>query len=183
MDELGLLCAECGRCPTATFKREAEGLGYVVLISEGTAAVLAMVQSGKVEAFVGASCMSTLREVFPIVSLVGVPAVAIPLLCDGCENTGVDADWLLDAIRSGAGQRAPRPAPAGETGPGTEDGIHRDAGTPRRRDCMGFPGALGGLVSWWRLSPTARPSPAVCGTGILPVPLDRLEACPTGGGD
>jgi hypothetical protein len=44
--------------------------------------------------------MSTLKEVFPIVSLVGVPAIAIPLLRDGCEKTELDVDWLLDAIRS-----------------------------------------------------------------------------------
>ena len=50
------------------------------------------------DGFVGSSCMSTLKEVFPIVSMVAVPAIAIPLLYDGCRNTNLDVDRLLEAI-------------------------------------------------------------------------------------
>ena len=99
VDELGLVCRGCGRCAIDRLRREAENLGYVVLVSEGTAAVLAMVQSGQIEAFVGSSCMSALEKVFPVVSLAGVPAIAIPLLYDGCSDTALDEIWLLDAIR------------------------------------------------------------------------------------
>ena len=70
----------------------------MTLISEGTAAVLELVRSGRIAAFVGSSCMSTLEEVFPIVSMVGVPAIAIPLLYDGCVDTALDVDWLVEAI-------------------------------------------------------------------------------------
>jgi len=98
MDALGLLCRGCGRCVIDMLKREGERLGYLVLVSEGTAAVLSLVQSGKVEGFVGASCMATLEKVFPIVSMVAVPAIAVPLLYDGCRSTELDVDWLLEAI-------------------------------------------------------------------------------------
>jgi hypothetical protein len=99
MDKLGLLCRDCGRCLLTSFKREAEELGYVTLISEGTAAVLALLRSGKISGFVGSSCMSVLRKVFPVVSVVGLPALAVPLLRDGCRDTALDADWLQEAIR------------------------------------------------------------------------------------
>ena len=105
IDELGLLCKGCGRCVIHTLKSEAERLGYVTLISEGTAAVLALVQSGKVDAFVGASCMTTLEKVFPVMSVVGVPAIAVPLLRDGCVNTAIDVDWLMEAIHLGGAAR------------------------------------------------------------------------------
>jgi hypothetical protein len=99
LDELGLLCKGCGRCAIDSLKREAEGLGYLVLVSEGTAAVLSLVQSGKVQGFVGASCMATLEKVFPIVSMAAVPAIAVPLLFDGCRATAMDLDWLQEAMR------------------------------------------------------------------------------------
>jgi hypothetical protein len=102
MDELGLLCQGCGQCVLAGLKADAEALGYVTLISEGTAAVVELVKSGKVAAFVGGSCMSTLEKVFPIVSMMAVPAIAIPLLYDGCERTGMDIDWLTEAIHLAA---------------------------------------------------------------------------------
>jgi hypothetical protein len=98
IDELGLVCQGCGRCVIHDLRGRAEGLGYVTLISEGTAAVLELVRSGQIAAFVGSSCMSTLEEVFPIVSMVGVPAIAIPLLYDGCVDTALDVDWLVEAI-------------------------------------------------------------------------------------
>lgn len=101
IDKLGLLCEGCGRCVLGRLKAEAERLGYLVLISEGTAAVLALVQSGKIAGFVGASCLSTLEKVFPVMALVGLPAVAAPLLCGGCRNTSLDADWIEDFLRTG----------------------------------------------------------------------------------
>jgi hypothetical protein len=61
--------------------------------------VLALLRSGKISGFVGSSCMSVLRKVFPVVSVVGLPALAVPLLRDGCRDTALDADWLQEAIR------------------------------------------------------------------------------------
>ncbi|MFA7158733.1 MAG: DUF116 domain-containing protein, partial [Kiritimatiellia bacterium] len=40
-DALGLLCAECGRCSIGKIQHEAERLGYVVLVAEGTTSVTA----------------------------------------------------------------------------------------------------------------------------------------------
>lgn len=99
MDELGLLCQGCGRCPLGALKAEAETLGYLVVISEGTSAVLALVKSGQIDAFVGSSCLPTLERVFPVMAFVGLPAVAIPLLGCGCLRTDLDLDWLQEAMR------------------------------------------------------------------------------------
>jgi len=98
-DGLGLLCRRCGRCAIDELLAEAERLGYVALVSEGTGAVTAMIESGQIEAFVGASCLSSLQEIFPRIEAVGVPGVAIPLLRDGCRNTALDPGRLLEAMR------------------------------------------------------------------------------------
>jgi hypothetical protein len=49
-DEFGLLCKQCGLCSIQDFQAEAERLGYAVLVAEGSALVMAMVQTGTIEA-------------------------------------------------------------------------------------------------------------------------------------
>jgi len=98
-DELGLVCKGCGRCLIDTFKREAEALGYVTLVSEGTAAVMSIIQTGKIKGFVGVSCLSTLEKVFPFMAMLSVPALAWPLVKDGCYRTTCDEDLVLESIR------------------------------------------------------------------------------------
>jgi len=97
-DELGLLCAGCGRCPIKDFKAEAERLGYVVLVAEGTAPVMRLIETGQIEAVVGVSCLSALEAIYPLMASAAVPGLAIPLLYDGCINTAVDRDWVWDAM-------------------------------------------------------------------------------------
>ena len=99
IDEFGLLCAGCDRCPIHAFKAEAEKLGYAVLVAEGAAVVMALIQSRKIEAVVGVSCLQALEAIYPLMESAAVPGIAIPLLRDGCVNTCVEADWVWDAIR------------------------------------------------------------------------------------
>jgi len=108
IDEYGLLCRRCGRCPIGNLQAEAERLGYAVLAAEGTTVVTAMIASGKVDAIVGASCLSVLERVFPYMEAAAVPGIAIPLLRDGCGNTDLDIGWLWDAIYLNAGDRTRR---------------------------------------------------------------------------
>ena len=97
-DEIGLLCEHCGQCVINELKSQAEELGYAVLIAEGSPAVMSLIETGKIEAIVGVSCLSVLERVFPYMEAGAVPGVAIPLLRDGCANTFVDVDWVWEAI-------------------------------------------------------------------------------------
>lgn len=98
MDEFGLICDECGRCPIGKLQAEAEGVGYVVLIAEGTTVVTQLLASGKVDAVIGVSCTSALERSFPHMASHAVPGMAIPLFKNGCVSTEVDVDWVMDAI-------------------------------------------------------------------------------------
>jgi geranylgeranyl pyrophosphate synthase len=104
IDALGVLCEQCGRCPIGALQAEAESLGYVVLVAEGTSVVTRLIESGKVDAVVGVSCLSVLERAFPHLSAEAVPGLAIPLLHDGCHRTSVDTDWVIDAIRLRSGE-------------------------------------------------------------------------------
>jgi len=107
IDEFGLLCALCGNCAIHDFKSEAERLGYVVLVAEGSPLVMALIETGQVEAVVGVSCLSVLEEVFPYMEAGAITGVAIPLLHDGCAGTHADLDWMWDAIYLTADGHAP----------------------------------------------------------------------------
>jgi geranylgeranyl diphosphate synthase type II len=97
-DELGLVCEHCGRCVIDELKSQAENLGYAVLIAEGSPVVMSLIETGRIEAVIGVSCLSVLERVFPYMEAGAVPGIAIPLLQDGCANTSVDVDWVWNAI-------------------------------------------------------------------------------------
>ena len=107
-DEVGLLCEHCGRCVIDDLKSQAERLGYAVLVAEGSPVVMSLIESGRIEGVVGASCLSVLEKVFPYMEAGAVPGIAIPLLRDGCANTSVDLDWLWEAIYQTADDQARR---------------------------------------------------------------------------
>ncbi len=97
-DAYGLLCRECGKCPLGALQREAVALGYVVLIAEGSAAVTGLLKEGNLDAVLGASCLPALEKSFRHIAEEAVPALAIPLLRDGCNATEIDLDMLLAGI-------------------------------------------------------------------------------------
>ncbi|BBM86089.1 polyprenyl synthetase family protein [Candidatus Uabimicrobium amorphum] len=97
-DEFGLLCKHCGMCSIQDFQLEAERLGYAVLVAEGSPIVVSIIQTGKIEAIVGVSCLAVLERMFPYMEGSAIPGLAIPLLQDDCANTNVDLDWLWDVI-------------------------------------------------------------------------------------
>ncbi|MDD4889481.1 MAG: polyprenyl synthetase family protein [Phycisphaerae bacterium] len=98
VDQFGLNCRHCGACAIDELTNEAERLGYVVLVAEGSAAVTAIIESRKLEAIVGVSCLSVLENVFPHMEAAAIPGVAVPLLYDGCRETAADFDAVWDAI-------------------------------------------------------------------------------------
>ena len=97
-DEFGLLCKKCGLCSIQDLQTEAERLGYAVLVAEGSAIVMAIIETGKIDAIVGVSCLSVLERAFPQMEAAAIPGIAIPLLQDDCVDTNVDTDAVWDII-------------------------------------------------------------------------------------
>jgi len=98
LDELGLLCAGCGNCAIGALQARAEARGYVVLVAEGTTVVTRLLEQGKVDAVIGVGCSSVLERTFPHMAAEAIPGIAIPLYREGCDRTGVDLDWVRDAL-------------------------------------------------------------------------------------
>ena len=98
IDTLGLMCKHCGRCVIDRLSQRAEELGYAVLVAEGSPVVMAMIESGQIQATIGVSCLSVLERVFPYMEAAAVPGIAIPLLKDGCKDTVFEEDWLMEVL-------------------------------------------------------------------------------------
>lgn len=107
-DEFGLLCKQCGLCSIEDFQNEAEKLGYAVLVAEGSAIVMSLIQTGQIEAIVGISCLPVLERTFPYVEAAAIPAIAVPLLQDDCINTTVDIAWVWDYLHLSAEDKTHR---------------------------------------------------------------------------
>ncbi len=110
-DASGLHCAGCGCCGLPLIQREAESLGYQVIIAEGTSAVLLKVLEGEADALLGVACLDSLEKSFNRIADLGIPHQALPLLRDGCQDTEVELDLLRELMHS----FAPATAPATET--------------------------------------------------------------------
>jgi geranylgeranyl pyrophosphate synthase len=59
---------------------------------------MAIIQTGKIDAIVGVSCLSVLEKAFPYMESAAIPGVAIPLLQDDCKDTTIDLEWVWDVI-------------------------------------------------------------------------------------
>jgi geranylgeranyl pyrophosphate synthase len=107
-DEFGLLCKQCGLCSIQDLQEEAEKLGYAVLVAEGSALVMALIQTGKIDAILGVSCLSVLERAFPYMEAAAIPGIAIPLLQDDCKDTAVDIEWVWDVLHMSADDKTRR---------------------------------------------------------------------------
>ncbi|MGL6075687.1 MAG: polyprenyl synthetase family protein [Fimbriiglobus sp.] len=107
-DEFGLLCKQCGLCTIQDLQNEAEKLGYAVLVAEGSALVMAIIQTGKIDAILGVSCLSVLEKAFPYMESAAIPGVAVPLLQDDCKDTTIDIEWVWDFLHSTSDDRTYR---------------------------------------------------------------------------
>jgi geranylgeranyl diphosphate synthase, type II len=105
-DELGLICAGCNNCMINQILDVAEKLGYTTLIAEGTSVATKLVEEGTIDAVIGVGCLAVLKRSFKPVNQNAVPAIALPLLYDGCDSTSMDYEWLFEEIR----QLRPDPA-------------------------------------------------------------------------
>jgi len=97
-DEMGLLCSECGSCNISEILQQAENLGYVGLVTEGTTITTRLIESGKVDAVIGVGCMEVLQKMFSSVTRYAIPGIGIPLLGNGCKDTIPDLDWIKEEI-------------------------------------------------------------------------------------
>lgn len=100
LTEVGYICKECGACCAAyKLKKAAEELGYKAFIVPGGSMVMKILANNYVEGIVGVGCRFELCEAVEKLSATKLWIQGIPLLKDGCKNTTVDIERVLDTIK------------------------------------------------------------------------------------
>lgn len=105
-DDIGLVCAGCGRCPIAGLQHFADARGMLAVVAEGSGVVARLLGEQEIQAVIGIGCLSSLKKAFPKTCERAIPSLAIPLDGDGCCNTAFDVAELHRLLQMPA--RRPR---------------------------------------------------------------------------
>ncbi len=96
----GLMCEECGNCSICEIKQEAEKLGYTVYIVPGGSMVFKIIKRAAPDAVMGVACYFELEEAFEkLTTFSNLPYQGVQLSKDGCKDTEVDVDRVLEVLR------------------------------------------------------------------------------------
>ncbi|ODS41802.1 MAG: hypothetical protein MSIBF_00020 [Candidatus Altiarchaeales archaeon IMC4] len=94
----GIQCIGCGRCGLGEIKKDAEKLGVMFFIVPGSSFIKRMIRKYKPLAVIGVGCSMEVKEGMQMMAEIGLPTQAVTLLRDGCMDTRVDVDKLMQAI-------------------------------------------------------------------------------------
>jgi hypothetical protein len=99
LTEDGYACLKCGACPIGKLKAEAERLGYGgFYIVPGGSMVFKIMKKRKYRAVLGVACFFELADSMEKASLYGVPSQGVPLTRDGCKDTQVDWEPVVEKM-------------------------------------------------------------------------------------
>jgi hypothetical protein len=94
----GYDCTGCGnknKCKVYTIKNKAESMGYRVFITPGGSMVVNIIKKFKPRAILGVACM---KEIVMAMEHIPLPGQAIELTKNGCVNTDVKINEVLDTL-------------------------------------------------------------------------------------
>ncbi len=95
---IGYVCTGCGKCDYARLKKECEKYGYQMFIVPGDSFVRKIIKMYRPKAALAIACFEELNE--SMCSLAHVlPGQGVPLLKDGCFNTAVNVDDVVEKMR------------------------------------------------------------------------------------
>lgn len=97
----GLVCQHCGRCEVDSGVNRLEKMGYQVFICPGSTFVKRMAKKYRPKAIIGVGCLMEVREGLEMADKMGMIAQGVVTLKDGCVETTVDWDQVVDVASIG----------------------------------------------------------------------------------
>ncbi len=94
----GLKCRNCGRCSVGENAEWLERVGYHVFIVPGSTFIKRMVKKYRPQAIIGVGCLMEVKDGIDMSDRIGISAIGVVNLKDGCVET--IADW--NAVRDAA---------------------------------------------------------------------------------
>ena len=99
--KFGIECTQCGKCIFSTMKEDADRLGYIFYIVAGSSYLRHIIKKESANASLLVACNYELVKVMRSLEPLGIVTYGVPLIRDGCFNTAVDYERLLDAMEMG----------------------------------------------------------------------------------
>jgi uncharacterized protein len=97
----GLKCRNCGQCTVGEHIQLLEGLGYRVFIVPGSTFIKRMVKEYRPRGIIGIGCLMEVKEGIDMCDRIGIIAIGVVSLKDGCVETLVNWPEVMDAALLG----------------------------------------------------------------------------------
>jgi uncharacterized protein len=97
----GIKCRNCGRCGIGPMCRQLEDEGYKVFIMPGSTFIKRMVKQYRPEGIIGVGCLMEVKEGLEMCDRMGITAMGIVTLKDGCVETIVNWNDVTDVTSLG----------------------------------------------------------------------------------
>lgn len=97
----GLKCIGCGACTIGFWRKVLEGMGYRVFIVPGSSFIKRMVKKYRPRAILGVGCLSEVKEGLEMADKMGLVAMGVVTLRDGCVETLVAWDQVMGVATLG----------------------------------------------------------------------------------
>jgi hypothetical protein len=97
----GIWCQGCGLCTTGEAIRDLLRMGYRVFIVPGSSFIKRMVKKYRPEGIIGVGCILEVKEGLDLCDHLGIPGMGVVTLKDGCVETCVNWNEVLDVAALG----------------------------------------------------------------------------------
>ncbi len=92
----GLICKRCGKCEVGTHIDMFKDMGYMVWICPGSTLIKRMVKKYKPKAIIGVGCQMEVKEGLEMADKLGLIAMGVVTLKDGCVETLVNWNSVME---------------------------------------------------------------------------------------
>ena len=96
----GIQCQRCGRCVFSKMVEDADRLGYTLFIVAGSSYVRHIINKESADGVLLVACNYELNKVMRSLKRRKIVTYGVPLLTDGCYNTEVDYENLVNVMES-----------------------------------------------------------------------------------
>ena len=97
----GLKCVQCGQCSIGNFVEHLQGKGYAIFIVPGSSFIKRMVSKYRPMGIIGVGCLAEVKEGMELCDRLGLTAIGVVTLKEGCVETLVNWNDLYDVALLG----------------------------------------------------------------------------------
>jgi len=97
----GLECRACGRCTVGQAQKMLRAMGYRTFIVPGSSFIKRMVKKYRPRAILGIGCLTEVKEGIEMADSIGLVAMGVVNLREGCVETVVDWDDVYEVAKLG----------------------------------------------------------------------------------